>query len=82
METDWCGACGGEGHIDEEQAARLGVDLGDARTGMCPVCDGTGFDLRLSWRDVVRLLPLGIAAWSFFIGLIWGLWHAWKAFAG
>lgn len=33
-----CPICGDEGVIDEADAARLGLDLGDARTAPCPAC--------------------------------------------
>lgn len=77
MTEHLCPACGGEGIIDEMQAGNLRVDLGDARTGWCPVCEGSGQAPGdgLTWAIVRRLAPLAIACWAVLIGIGYGLFR-------
>jgi len=82
MTEQLCPACGGEGLIDEMQAGNLGLDLGDARTGWCPVCLGSGVapaDGGLTWTIIRRLAPIAAILWA--LGLFGG-WKLYRLFFG
>ncbi len=76
---EWCKVCGGAGFVDEEAAARIRLPLGDARTAICPRCNGTGgrahhgprraqlVALAITWT--VRALLLGALALAAILSL-------------
>ncbi len=66
----WCSGCGGSGIVDEEAAERMGIELGDARVQVCPLCEGSGEEERIdSWWPVV-LVFAAIATAAFVIGML------------
>lgn len=74
MDTEWCGACGGQGYLDEEAAAGLGLRILDGRTMICPACDGSG---EPPPRDAGCTVALGGGAliWAIIGAVLWWALH-------